>query len=84
MHTLKLTIKTNNPKTTYKAIKPELKDAPNNRTKTQITKQNNKLQLQIQAKDTTSLRAATNSWLRWIMITTETNQITQQNHQQKT
>ncbi|WGI16908.1 KEOPS complex subunit Pcc1 [Methanonatronarchaeum sp. AMET-Sl] len=76
MHTLTLTIKTNNPETTYKAIKPEIKDSPSNKSKIQLKKQKNKIQLHIQSQDTTSLRAATNSWLRWIMITQETNQIT--------
>ncbi|RZN63070.1 KEOPS complex subunit Pcc1 [Methanonatronarchaeum sp. AMET6-2] len=76
MQKLTLNYKTNQPETTYKAIKPELQDSPSRRSQIKIQKNKNTIKLKIKSKDKTSLRAATNSWLRWIMIADETTQKT--------
>lgn len=52
----------------FQAIGPELDDSPSERAKVDITFQENYLILAIKAQDTPSLRAAMNSYLRWIML----------------
>ncbi|HIE13978.1 TPA: hypothetical protein EYP70_01760 [Candidatus Bathyarchaeota archaeon] len=52
----------------YKSIKPETESAPTLRSKVSITKAERTITLTFQARDTTALRAAVNSYLRWIML----------------
>jgi len=50
------------------AIEPEITDSPSERTVTQIDCHHNLLRVNIKAQDSPSLRAALNSYLRWIIL----------------
>lgn len=50
------------------AIKPEIIDLPSHRTFTGIECEDRTLIITIKAKDSPSLRASLNSYLRWIML----------------
>ncbi|MDP3065681.1 MAG: KEOPS complex subunit Pcc1 [Methanobacteriaceae archaeon] len=52
----------------FEAIKPEIASAPSSRTRSNISIQGKKLNLEVKASDSTSLRASINSYLRWIML----------------
>nr|WP_319373058.1 KEOPS complex subunit Pcc1 [uncultured Methanobacterium sp.] len=54
-----------------RAIEPEIMESPSERTSTQIECQNNILKINITARDTPSLRASLNSYLRWVMLSNE-------------
>jgi len=49
----------------YEAVLPEAKSMPTERTKAFIVKENNLIELTIEADSTSSLRAALNSYLSW-------------------
>ncbi|OYT59662.1 MAG: hypothetical protein B6U75_03355 [Desulfurococcales archaeon ex4484_217_1] len=49
----------------YEAVLPEAKSMPTERTKASIIKENNLIELTIEADSTSSLRAALNSYLSW-------------------
>ena len=51
-----------------RSIEPEIKESPSERTITEIECHRNILKITIIAKDTTSLRASLNSYLRWIIL----------------
>ena len=52
-----------------KSLKPELNSSPSERANAQINLKKDKiLDIRIKASDATSLRAAVNSYLRWIML----------------
>ena len=52
-----------------KALKPETETHPSaQRSKVKVTSRQNSLILNFEAADTTALRAAINSYLRWIML----------------
>ncbi len=56
----------------FKSIKPETESAPTIRSKVSIAKAERTITLTFQARDTTALRAAVNSYLRWIMLINDT------------
>ena len=56
----------------YRAIRPETLSSPTQRSRAEIIFDENTLILMIEASDTTALRAAINSYLRWIMLIDET------------
>ncbi|MDH5787737.1 MAG: KEOPS complex subunit Pcc1 [Candidatus Bathyarchaeota archaeon] len=49
-----------------RALKPEVDKLTTMRSKTSLEKKGNSLVLKIEARDTVALRAALNSYLRWI------------------
>lgn len=51
-----------------KAIEPELVSSPSERSTVNLDLRGNLLCVDIQAKDTTSLRASVNSYTRWILL----------------
>ena len=51
-----------------KSLQPEIATAPSQRSYTRFNLVNNKLKMDIDAADVTSLRAAVNSYLRWIRL----------------
>lgn len=53
------------------SLKPELKAVSHERSKTTITSKGNKLKLKIQAEDLHALRAAINTYLKWIIMCNE-------------
>ncbi|HMK53272.1 MAG TPA: KEOPS complex subunit Pcc1 [Methanobacteriaceae archaeon] len=53
------------------AIKPEISSAPSSRTSSKISIDGRKITLEIKASDSTSLRASVNSYLRWIILSTQ-------------
>lgn len=52
----------------FKSLELEIADSPSQRTETSFKLNNNTLKLEINATDATSLRAAVNSYLRWIRL----------------
>ena len=52
-------------KVVLEALKPETRTSPTRRSKVQIMSEGNSLTLSFEAKDTSALRAAINSYLRW-------------------
>ena len=57
--------------TVYNALKPETVSAPTKRSKAHIKVDGKTLTLRFEARDTTALRAALNSYLRWIRLIVE-------------
>lgn len=55
-------------KTLFKALLPETEKPSTSRSKISIEGESKKLILQIEAKDTSALRAALNSYLRWVSL----------------
>ncbi|MBI4812999.1 MAG: hypothetical protein HY802_01100, partial [Methanobacterium sp.] len=51
-----------------RSIGPEIRGSPSERTSTEIGCQKNILKITITARDTPSLRASMNSYLRWVML----------------
>jgi len=51
------------------ALQPEAKTAPAARSKVQVRGEGRNLILSFEAKDTSALRAAINSYLRWVHLT---------------
>lgn len=51
-----------------KALKPEINTSPSQRATVELSLKNKILDVSIKASDATSLRAAVNSYLRWIML----------------
>lgn len=51
-----------------KALKPEINTSPSQRATVELNLKNKILDVSIKASDATSLRAAVNSYLRWIML----------------
>ena len=56
----------------YEALKPETESSPTPRSKVRIERDGRLLTLTFKASDTTALRAAVNSYLRWIMLVDDT------------
>jgi KEOPS complex subunit Pcc1 len=52
----------------YEALKPEIKFSHSSRTRSWMKIKDKKLILEVQARDSTSLRASVNSYLRWINL----------------
>jgi len=57
--------------TVFKAIKPETLTPPTRRSKVFVKINGKTLTLRVEATDTTALRAALNSYLRWIRLAVE-------------
>jgi tRNA threonylcarbamoyladenosine modification (KEOPS) complex Pcc1 subunit len=57
--------------TVFKALKPETLSPPTRRSKTSVTVEGKTLTLKFEAKNTTALRAALNSYLMWVKLTVE-------------
>jgi len=55
-------------KVVLEALKPETRTPPTLRSKVQITSEGNSLTLSFEATDTSALRAAINSYLRWVHL----------------
>jgi len=53
----------------FEALKPETRTPLTKRSKVQMTKEGNVLNLTFEATDTSALRAAINSYLHWILLT---------------
>jgi len=62
-------------KVVLKSIEPELQTAPSDRSSVKVNLDGNILKLIIDAEDTPSLRASVNSYLRWIILSCEVNQL---------
>lgn len=58
----------NDAEVVFKTIEPELQSAPSDRSSVNLSLQGNTLKLVIDAEDTPSLRASVNSYLRWIIL----------------
>ncbi|MGF7118227.1 KEOPS complex subunit Pcc1 [Methanobacterium oryzae] len=58
----------NDAEVVLKTIEPELQSAPSDRSSVNLSLQGNTLKLVIDAEDTPSLRASVNSYLRWIIL----------------
>ena len=56
-------------KTVLNALKPETGKSPSSRSRTKVEKEDGKLKISFEAKDTPALRAAINAYLRWISLT---------------
>jgi len=56
-------------KVVLEALKPETRTPPTRRSKVKIMSEGNSLTLSFEATDTSALRAAINSYLRWIHLT---------------
>jgi len=56
-------------KVVLEALKPETRTPPTRRSKVQMKGEGNSLTLDFKARDTSALRAAINSYLRWILLT---------------
>jgi tRNA threonylcarbamoyladenosine modification (KEOPS) complex Pcc1 subunit len=56
-------------KVVLEALKPETKTSSTRRSKVQMKGEGNSLTLNFKARDTSALRAAVNSYLRWILLT---------------
>ncbi|MCR8433033.1 MAG: KEOPS complex subunit Pcc1 [Crenarchaeota archaeon] len=54
----------------YKALVPETKNPPTHRSEAKVWIEDRSLKIEISSKDLISLRAALNSYLRWIYILT--------------
>lgn len=52
----------------YESLKPEINSSNSSRTTVRVQILDKKLLLEVQANDSTSLRAAINSYLRWINL----------------
>ena len=61
--------------TVFNSLKPETLSAPTNRSRTYIEADGKTLTLRFEARDTTALRAALNSYLRWIKLIIEVIQV---------
>ncbi|BDZ68030.1 KEOPS complex subunit Pcc1 [Methanobacterium ferruginis] len=62
------------------AVEPEITDSPSERTVTEIDCHHNILRINIKAQDTPSLRAALNSYLRWIILSQKVLELNNINH----
>jgi KEOPS complex subunit Pcc1 len=58
-----------------KTIEPELKTAPSERSSVTASLDEDAIYLTIDAKDTPSLRASLNSYLRWIILSHEVQKL---------
>lgn len=58
-------------KTVFNALKPETLSAPTRRSRAYIEVNGKTLVLKFEARDTTALRAALNSYLRWVRLIVE-------------
>jgi len=56
-------------KTVLNALKPETGKSPSSRSRAKVEKEDGKLKISLEAKDTSALRAAINAYLRWISLT---------------
>ena len=56
-------------KVVLEALKPETRTPPSRRSRVQIMSEGKCLTLSFEATDTSALRAAINSYLRWIFLT---------------
>jgi len=56
-------------KVVLEALKPETRSPATRRSKVQMESEGNSLTLNFKASDTSALRAAINSYLRWILLT---------------
>jgi len=66
-----LTFQFKDPKTASSilgAIMPEQATAPSRRAKVKLARKGRSVALEIDARDTTSMRAAINSYLRWFIL----------------
>lgn len=52
----------------YGALKPEIKSSNSSRTTSWVKIKDKTVTLEVQARDSTSLRASVNSYLRWINL----------------
>jgi len=62
---IKIEFSSDAPVVYYGALKPEEGILPGGRSSAQVTMKEDKLVIWIEAKDTTALRAAVNSFIRW-------------------
>lgn len=62
-----------------KTIEPELQSAPSDRSSVNLNLSGNTLKLVIDAEDTPSLRASINSYLRWIILSCDVQNLKSNN-----
>ncbi len=62
----------NHLKIALKALQPETEKSLTSRSRVQIKREGNVLTLIFEARDTSALRAVTNSYLRWIALVNDT------------
>ncbi|MGQ9723357.1 MAG: KEOPS complex subunit Pcc1 [Candidatus Jordarchaeum sp.] len=60
----------------FKAILPEIVSGSNGRYRGKLKRDGDIISLEIEAEDTVALRAALNSYLRWLKIIYDINEIT--------
>jgi KEOPS complex subunit Pcc1 len=65
----------NDAKVVLNSIEPEIHTSPSERSSVNVNLDGNTLKLIIDAEDTPSLRASVNSYLRWIILSCEVNQL---------
>jgi KEOPS complex subunit Pcc1 len=58
-----------------RSIGPEIQTSPSQKSSVEVNLDGNNLNLILDAKDTPSLRASVNSYLRWIILSAEVNQL---------
>lgn len=63
--------------TVLRALEPETKNMPTSRSRVQMEGTSNELTLKFEARDTSALRAAINSYLHWIALIDETCSVLQ-------
>ncbi len=56
----------------FQALEPETRSSVSSRSKVTVIREGDDLKLIFEAKDTSALRAATNSYLHWIRLTRDT------------
>jgi tRNA threonylcarbamoyladenosine modification (KEOPS) complex Pcc1 subunit len=59
-------------KTVLNAMKPETREPPSGRSRTEVEEEDGKLVVGFEAEDTSALRAAINAYLRWIALVQNT------------
>jgi len=65
----------NDARVVLKSIEPEIQTSPSERSSVKVNLDGNTLKLIIDAEDTPSLRASVNSYLRWIILSCEVNNL---------
>ncbi|MBI5681287.1 MAG: hypothetical protein HZC47_10365 [Methanobacterium sp.] len=61
--------------TVLRSIEPEIQSSPSNRSSVSVNLDRNVLNLVIDARDVPSLRASLNSYLRWIILSSDVKKL---------
>ncbi|MFB0560481.1 MAG: KEOPS complex subunit Pcc1 [Candidatus Lokiarchaeia archaeon] len=60
----------------FRSLLPEIISGPNERHRGKLKRDGDTISLEIEAEDTVALRAALNSYLRWLKIIYDINELT--------